>query len=183
MSTATQNTLTTKLTRQFDALDADMDGLLTWSDFEKYGRRYLDAYQIAKEDRRARAVVAVCQMQWVELLRHAGVETGELTKDQYVNATRLLAADPSRINLVDSTGHVIFDLIDMDGDGEISKSEFDRLFREVWKSESPEVMEVFQQVDTDGDGSISRQEFIRTIREHYLSDDPDAPGSFLYGKV
>lgn len=183
MSTATQDTVAAKLERQFDALDVDQDGFLSWTDYETLGRRYLDAYKVDKDDRRAHAILAMTQMHWVELLRHAAVDADRLTKEQYVTATRLLAVDTSRFQMIDGSSHAIFDLVDADGDNEISRQEFGRMLREVWKSDAPEALQAFDTLDTDGDGAISRVEFIRSVREHYLSDDPKAPGSLFFGQV
>ncbi|MEU6346833.1 EF-hand domain-containing protein [Streptomyces sp. NPDC046977] len=79
------------------------------------------------------------------------------------------------------TGHVMFDVIDIDGDNEISKDEFARFLRDVWPTDGS--MDTFIQLDTDGDGAISRHEFIRAVREHFLSNDPEAPGSIPFGRV
>lgn len=98
-------------------------------------------------------------------------------------ANRLTSIDTSRINLSDGAGHVIFDVIDVDGDNEISKDEFARFLRDVWRIDAPDAMDSFTRLDTDGDGAVSRHEFIRAIREHFLSDNPDAPGSMFFGHV
>ncbi|MGW4376773.1 EF-hand domain-containing protein [Streptomyces albidoflavus] len=183
MSTATQDTVGTKLERQFDALDLDQDGFLSYADYEKFGQRYIEAYGIDKHDRRARALLVSVQVQWLELLRHANAETDRLSKEQYVAAARLAMADTSRFHLIEGSGHAIFDVIDMDGDNEIGRSEFERFLRDVWRSEAPDAMDSFAALDSDGDGAISRMEFIRSVREHYLSDDPSAPGSLFFGQA
>ncbi|MFJ3192524.1 EF-hand domain-containing protein [Streptomyces griseoviridis] len=85
--------------------------------------------------------------------------------------------------MTEGGGHAIFDVIDVNGDNEISKDEFARFLRDVWKSDEPDAMDMFAKLDTDGDGAISRQEFIRVVREHFLSNDPDAPGSLFFGHV
>ncbi|MEV7087867.1 EF-hand domain-containing protein [Streptomyces sp. NPDC093085] len=203
MTTAAQPLVTTKLERQFDALDADRDGTLEWSDYQSLCDRYLTAYRLTKDDHRARGLQAMLQMNWTELLRHASAGAGEgasegevasegahrdrdperLTKDQFVEAARLASFDTSRFNVAEGSGHAIFDVIDADGDNEISGEEFGRLVKDVWKSEAPGTMEAFHRLDTDGDGVISRQEFIRAMREYYFSDDPEAPGSLFFGRV
>ncbi|MEV5008814.1 MULTISPECIES: EF-hand domain-containing protein [unclassified Streptomyces] len=134
------------------------------------------AYRLDKDDRRARAL----QIFWLEQLRHAGVEGDRLTKDQCVTANRLAVIDTSRLNVTEGGGHAIFDV---NGDNEISKDEFARFLRDVWKSDAPDAMDSFAKLDTDGDGAISRYEFIRAVRERFLSNDPDAPGSMFFGHV
>ncbi|MFF8320576.1 EF-hand domain-containing protein [Streptomyces bobili] len=183
MTTTVQDVITIKLQREFDALDANQDGYLAWADYQQLADRYVQAYQLAKDDRRARALFSFYQIYWLELLRHAGVDGDRLTKDEFVTASRLAAIDTSRLNVAEGGGHAIFDVIDVDGDNEISKAEFSRFLRDVLKSDAPDAMEAFTRLDTDGDGCISRQEFIRTVREHFFSNDPDAPGSLIFGRV
>ncbi|SDC16167.1 EF-hand domain-containing protein [Streptomyces prasinopilosus] len=111
------------------------------------------------------------------------MDEDRLSKEQFVTASRLSVIDTSRLNVTEGGGHAIFDIIDTDGDNEISKDEFARFLRDVWRSDSPGAMDVFAKLDTDGDGAISRHEFIRAIREFYLPNDPDAPGSLFFGRV
>ncbi|MFE3329109.1 EF-hand domain-containing protein [Streptomyces sp. NPDC059176] len=183
MTTTAQDVITTKLERMFDSMDANRDGYVDWTDYQKLGDRYIQAYRLGKDDRRARAIQAFCQIYFLELLRHAGVDTGRLTKEQFVTANRLAVIDTSRLSVVEGGGHAIFDVIDVDGDNEIGKDEFALFLREVWKSDAPDAMDVFAMLDTDGDGAISRHEFIRAVREYYLSSDPEVPGSMFFGRV
>lgn len=183
MTTAAQDIITVKLERTFDQMDADKDGHLDWLDYQKLADRYIQGYNLAKDDRRTRALQVFCQIYWLELLRHAGVDGDRLTKDQFVTANRLAVIDTSRLNVTEGGGHAIFDVIDTDGDNEISKDEFARLMRDVWKDNSPATADLFYKLDTDGDGAISRHEFIRAVREHFLSNDPDAPGSIFFGHI
>jgi Ca2+-binding EF-hand superfamily protein len=183
VTSTAQDVITAKLERTFDTLDANNDGFLNWSDYRSSADRYIEAYKLDKDDRRTKALQTFCHFYWLELLRHAGVEGDRLTKDQYVMANRLAAIDTSRCNLVEGSGHVMFDVIDVNGDNEISKDEFARLLRDVWRIDAPDAMESFTELDTDEDGAISRQEFIRAVREHFFSDNPDAAGSLFNGRI
>ncbi|MFB7294018.1 EF-hand domain-containing protein [Actinacidiphila glaucinigra] len=181
MTTTVQDVITAKLQRQFELLDTNHDGHLDWSDYQQLADRYIQAYRLGKDDRRARALYSFFQVYWLELLRHAGVDGDRLSREQFVIANRLASIDTSRLNLADGAGHVMFDVIDVDGDNEISKDEYARFLRDVWQTDAS--LATFIQLDTDGDGAISRHEFIRAVREHFLSNDPDAPGSILFGRA
>ncbi|OEJ98093.1 calcium-binding protein [Streptomyces thermolilacinus SPC6] len=164
-------------------MDADKDGRVNAAEFAKIADRIIQAYGLDGDDRRARALRAVNQMYWMELVRHSGAESDALTKDRFVMANRLAAIDTSRINVMEGLAHASFDIIDANGDNEIDKDEFLRFQRDVWQVQAPEAMEVFGKVDIDGDGAISRMEFVRTVREYFMSMDPSAPGSMLFGRV
>lgn len=183
MTIAAQDTITAKLERQFEMLDADKDGRVNAAEFAKIADRVITAYKLDRDDRRARALRAMNQMYWMELVRHSGAESDALTKDEFVMGNRLATIDTSRLNVTEGLAHATFDIMDTNGDNEISRDEFLRFQRDVWQVEAPEAMEVFAQVDMDGDGAISRMEFVRTVREYFFSMDPNAPGSMLFGRV
>ncbi|GAA1341521.1 hypothetical protein GCM10009647_085270 [Streptomyces sanglieri] len=183
-ATATHtDVISNKLDHTFTSMDANQNGYLERADYESHANRYLQAYKLDRNDRRARAIIAFYQLYWLELLRHAGVDGDRLTKDQFIAAQRLAGIDTSRLNMVEGSSHAVFDCIDDDGDNEISKAEFERLLRDVWKVTAPEARETSARLDTDGDGAISRQEFIRSQREYFLSSDADAPGSLFFGPI
>ncbi|MDX2395192.1 EF-hand domain-containing protein [Streptomyces sp. DK15] len=181
MTTSTADPVTIKLDQIFGATDTDNDGYVDWNDYQRLVDRYLNAYKIDKNDRRAHALLAVYQMQWMELLRHVdGVN--RLSKEQYHQASRAASVDTSRFNMVEGVPHAIFDIMDVDGDNSISKGEFEQ-YLDVWNITDPSAMDTFAQLDTDGDGAISRQEFIRAVREFFYSLDLEAPGSLFFGRL
>ncbi|MGQ4417839.1 hypothetical protein ACN6LA_004231 [Streptomyces sp. SAS_269] len=61
MTTTMQDVITTKLERSFDAVDVNHDGYLDWTDYQKLADRYIQAYRLDKDDRRARAIQVFCQ--------------------------------------------------------------------------------------------------------------------------
>lgn len=183
MTTAARDIITIKLERSFDTMDANRDGYLDWSDYQALADRYIQAYRLDKNDRKARSLQTFTQIYWLELLRHAGVDSDRLTKDQFVVANRLAVVDTSRLNVTEGGGHAIFDVLDTNDDNEISADEFARFLCDVLRSDAVDAMDMFTKLDIDGDGAISRYEFIRAVREHYLSNDPDAPGSLFFGRV
>ena len=72
-----------------------------------------------------------------------------------------------------------FDL--SDDDHQMSRSEFSRYVKDVWRITAADVTNTFDALDTDGDGLISRNEFILAVREFYFSPRPQTPGSLLFG--
>ncbi|MET9801699.1 EF-hand domain-containing protein [Streptomyces sp. NPDC006368] len=183
MANAANDLISEKFGQAFDGLDSNGNGSLEWADLQALIDRFLNVYNLSKDDRRARALQAIYQMQWLELLRHAGVEGDRLNREQYIVAARLTTIDTSRLNIVEGSAHAVFDCIDTDGDDEISKDEYARYIKDIWQVTAPDAMDSFTQLDTDGDGSISRQEFLRAIREYYHSSDNSAAGSKLLGPL
>jgi Ca2+-binding EF-hand superfamily protein len=84
--------------------------------------------------------------------------------------------------VAEGLSNALFDVIDTDGDNEITRQEFGRYLK-AWDVTDPAAMETCTALDTDGDGAISRQELVRAVREFFLSNDIEAPGSALFGRA
>lgn len=166
MARTTADPVDTKIEAEFDKLDLNHDDHLDWSDYEILIGRYRRTAGVGEDDRRIRALRAFYQMHWLELLRHAGVDGDRLSKDQFVAATRRATSDTSRLDVTESGGHVIFDLIDINGDGEISREELTRYLEGVWQIEESDAMYAFDELDRGGNQAISRDEFVSGIRGH-----------------
>ncbi|WP_432096553.1 EF-hand domain-containing protein [Streptomyces sp. bgisy100] len=183
MATAAADVVGSKIEKIFNALDTDRDGHIDWSDFQRLIDGFTSEYQLNGNDRRTMALHASYAMFWQELVRHADADgDGRLSKDEYIAASRNAILDTSRFDAINGLTHAQFDLIDVDGDHQISQSEFNKMST-LWGISEPEMKESFQALDTDGDGHISRSELIRASREFFLSNDPSAPGSILFGRV
>ncbi|MGW2745617.1 EF-hand domain-containing protein [Streptomyces sp. NPDC001450] len=183
MTTTAADVVRLKIERAFDTIDADNDGYVDWSDYQQIVDRFISVFHLGKNDPRAGGIQAFYQMYWQELLRHAPSNGQKLSKDAFIEANRLASMDTSRLNIVEGCGHAIFDCMDVDGDNEVSKEEFENFLRKVWKVSQPDAIESFHRLDLDGDGHISRQEFIRAAHEYFYSNDPNAPGSLFFGQV
>ncbi|MFC9288948.1 hypothetical protein ACFT0E_20205, partial [Streptomyces sp. NPDC057052] len=94
MTAAAQDVMTVKLERTFYSMDADRDRCLDWTDYQKPADRCIQAYRLDKDDRRARALQTFCQIYWLELPRHAGVDGNRLTRDQFGTADLALRVHP-----------------------------------------------------------------------------------------
>ncbi|OLZ52377.1 hypothetical protein BS329_13705 [Amycolatopsis coloradensis] len=165
MASRTADPVDVVIEAEFDKLDLDHDGQLEWSDYETLIDRYRQTAGVGEDDRRIRELRAFYQMHWMELLRHAQVEGHHLSKGQFVGATRLASSDTSRINVAQVGGHVIFDLVDADGDGEISHEELGRYLQGVWQIDQSDANFSFDALDANKDGRISRAEFVDGIQE------------------
>jgi Ca2+-binding EF-hand superfamily protein len=169
MASTTADPVHTKIEAEFSKLDLNHDGYLDWSDYEELIGRYRKTARASEDDRRIKALRTFYQMHWLELLRHAGVEGERLSKSQFVAATRRAVSDTSRVDITEVGGHVIFDLVDADGDGQISREELKRYLQGVWQVDESDAMYAFGALDRNGDQAISRDEFVSGVHEHLQS--------------
>ena len=74
----------------------------------------------------------------------------------------------------------LFELIDLDGNGEIGENEY-ALFLKAYNVKT-DASTIFPKLDLNGDGHISLQEFVTICEQFYTSDDEEARGNWLFGQ-
>lgn len=74
----------------------------------------------------------------------------------------------------------LFELIDMDGNGEIGADEY-ALFLKAYHV-THGAYTIFARLDLNGDGHISMSEFTNACEQFYTSDDENAVGNWLFGE-
>lgn len=156
----------TKIESEFDKLDGNHDGYVEWSDYDALVDRYKQTASVSEDDRRVRALEAFYRMHWLELLRHARTDGDRLSKGQFVKATRLATSDESRLKVTEVGAHVIFDLIDVDGDGAISNEELTRFLDGVWQIDQADTTYDVEALGSDKARRITREEFVGGVNDH-----------------
>jgi Ca2+-binding EF-hand superfamily protein len=82
---------------------------------------------------------------------------------------------------VEDTAETMFEAVDEDRDGKISRTEYRRLI-EAWNGCDTKTDEIFPHLDNDGDGYLSRTEFTELWTEFWAGDDPSAAGTWVFGR-
>jgi Ca2+-binding EF-hand superfamily protein len=82
---------------------------------------------------------------------------------------------------VAETATAMFDVVDENGDREISAAEYHQLVV-AWNGVETDTDEVFHLLDLNGDGHLSRDEFVQLWTEFWAGDDPSAPGTWVFGR-
>ncbi|MFA3875784.1 EF-hand domain-containing protein [Streptomyces sp. MMCC 100] len=76
---------------------------------------------------------------------------------------------PTMPEAVTATADTIFDAVDENGDGRISRGEHQRLV-DTWHGRGMATEDVFDRLDQDGDGYLSRAEFALLWTQFWISD-------------
>ncbi|MEU5306880.1 EF-hand domain-containing protein [Streptomyces noursei] len=182
MSTQTMNPQVKKLERTFSALDRDKNGYLEYSDFQAIVDGIGREFGHGKDSRQLKALATAYRKLWDDLVRHADTDNdNRISKQEYIESSVRTVDDTARFDSIVEPGNAVFDVIDTDGDGQISEEEFARL-QQVWGVTAKNAIETFRANDADGDGMLSRQELIKGIREYFASPNYDHPGNWFFGR-
>ncbi|MEU6713903.1 EF-hand domain-containing protein [Nonomuraea sp. NPDC046802] len=165
-----------KVVGVFRAMDVDGDGRLTEADFQALARRWMAVAGSVDPER-----LACLMTGWWTVLQSASDTDGDnaITIDEVLHVVEGLG---DRADAVFGTADAMFEAIDLDGDGLISRSEYGALI-ETWNGTPTATDEVFPRLDLDGDGHLTRDEFRTHWTEFWAGDNPNAPGTYVFGAL
>ncbi|QNP61520.1 EF-hand domain-containing protein [Streptomyces genisteinicus] len=169
-----------KIQAMFDAFDVDGSGYLEERDFEALAARWGSLPRVAEGSELASRVEAVIMGWWYLLAEAAGPQ-----RPARIDMTGLMAMVdrlPAMREDVAATADTIFDAVDENGDGRISRAEHQRLI-DTWHGRATATGDVFDRLDEDGDGYLERPRFAVLWTQFWISDDPDEPGNAVCGPL
>ncbi|MFJ8039289.1 EF-hand domain-containing protein [Kitasatospora sp. NPDC096147] len=169
-----------KLRNVFAAFDADGDGYLRKADFEALVVRWSQLPAVQRSSELHARVEAFLLGWWDHLAAVA-----DTNRDDRVDMDEMLALVdqlPTIRGTVTATADTVFDAVDENGDGRISREEHRRLI-DVWHGRTVETEDVFDHLDLDGDGFLSRPEFALLWAQFWISADPSEPGNVMCGRI
>jgi Ca2+-binding EF-hand superfamily protein len=162
----------------FRAMDANGDGFLEEADFSALTARWAEIRGAEKGSAEHHRLREIMMGWWKTLLAAAGdVPDGKITLDDVL---RVVVRLRDMTDAVTATASVMFEAVDEDGDGRISRAEYRRLI-EAWNGRDTRTDGIFPRLDLDGDGYLSFAEFTELWTEFWAGDDPDAPGTWVFG--
>jgi len=162
----------------FRRLSLTGDGLIKKSDYAAWGDRYIEVGKIdgVKAKQIKRKLVKI----WHDYLGLDAVndEIGEKAFIQCLlkHKDRILETAMQLMSLM-------FDLADLNGNGVISKDEYE-LFLRVFNVNDPGAAETaFKIIDTNGNDELSYDEFVYAGCQYFLSNDESLPATHMFGPL
>lgn len=162
----------------FDAMDAEGRGFLEEGDFAALATRWTSLRgldPVSAGNARLREIM----LGWWASLSAAALDPDRVRLEDVLAVVDLL---PGMAEAVAATADAMFEAIDENGDGLISRPEYRQLI-EVWNGRATDTDEVFSLLDSDGDDFIPREEFRLLWYEFWAGDDPQAAGSLVFGRL
>lgn len=173
-----------KLDRMFSTLDLNGDGRVGRADFtrrvEAVARRCGWERSSPEYSRNLQFTLE----EWHNLCESADVdEDGEVTREEFLRYGETFLDDRDAVRAY-ARGDVqlIFDAMDLDGDGKLSSDEY-RTYLEVCGADASGADAFFAHADVNLDGRITRDEMAHAVEEFLISENPDAGGNHLFGPL
>ncbi|HEV2639560.1 MAG TPA: EF-hand domain-containing protein [Actinocrinis sp.] len=166
-----------KVASVFDAMDGDARGFLIEGDFEALAERWTTLRGLAAGTERYERLRAV-MLGWWASLSSAARDGERVALDDVLTVVDLL---PGMAEAVTATADAMFEAVDENADGRISRTEYRQLI-EAWNGRVTDTDEIFGLLDLDGDGHVSRAEFRQLWTQFWAGDDPRSPGTWVFGR-
>jgi Ca2+-binding EF-hand superfamily protein len=171
-----------KQVHYFNVLDYNDDGVLEKQDFINIADRLAEMRDYEEGSSRYTAVRQEILRMWTNARALSGKEgKAQITLDDWLaHEQKVLDSNVLIHSYVQGIARAIFDILDEDNDGVISKEEYLKFFRSFHGNvEDAEI--AFRKLDEEGEGYLTRKSFLEAVTEFHLSDDPDARGNWLFG--
>lgn len=171
-----------KQVHYFNVLDYNGDGTLEKQDFITVADRLAELRGYEDGSSRHTAVRQEILRMWTNARALSGKEgKAEITlEDWLAHEQKVLDSNVLIHSYVQGIARAIFDILDADNDGVISREEYLKFFRS-FRGDEEDGKLAFQKLDEDEKGYLTRKEFLDAVTEFHLSDDPEAPGNWLFG--
>lgn len=166
----------------FNVLDYNGDGVLEKQDFVDVADRLASMRDYEEGSSRHTAVRQEILRMWTNARALSGKEgKAKITlEDWLAHEQKVLDSNVLIHSYVQGIARAIFDILDEDNDGVISKEEYLKFFRS-FRGDDEDGEIAFDKLDDEDKGHLTRKEFLEAVTEFHLSDDPDARGNWLFG--
>jgi Ca2+-binding EF-hand superfamily protein len=169
-----------KLDKAFDHFDVDRDEMIERADFAELGARFLLSFGQEPTTSRSRDLLEHFDQVWVAL---AGTGAGSLSRPEFREGMEVAFIQGNRFaQVLRPAARAVVRLCDTDGDGQISRAEFETMHRAYGTSDR-DIAAAFQAIDTNGDGRLSTAELEQAMQDFYVGKKPMAPGNWLFGEI
>lgn len=163
-----------KMTKELSVRDADKDGFISRSDFQLIIQRYKDMGSSEEHLKKLnKNFDAICFMFGVK------DEHTKLSFEQCIDSFSKAGAMVGDVSEVFTTH---FEIIDSDGNGEISYKEWVNCYKAL-DIDTAYARASFDACDTNGDGIISKEEFAAYAYEFIFTAEDKLKSSIIHGPL
>ena len=170
-----------KVATLFKRLDFDGNGTIDKDDLIKWAQKLISFGNVNEE--KAEAIKTRMDAMWTEYFAPADIDnSGSISCDEMVQHIKSVVADESKRDMLRTILPLIFDAIDSDKSGSVTKQEFGDYFKSLNIEDQAIADQVFGSIDVNGDGSITKDEFTQFGRNFFTCDESD-PARLFFGPL
>lgn len=172
-----------KLAKLFAVYDIDKNGVLQESDYQRLVKSLSDlqGWQPGSPGYDKLHDNFVKNI-WSHVQEHADTDRdNQVTMREWFDYhEQMLASKESYESDVATRAALVFEALDVDGNGEYTVEDFARFYRAYGIDESL-AEATFRKLDRNGNGELSPDEIQPLCWEFYYSEESEAPGNYFFG--
>lgn len=172
-----------KLTQHFHFRDLDGDGYVERKDWVQCAQNLVAIREWRFGTPEYDKVIARHEDMWLTFWEPADLNNdGKVALDEYLHLaeTQRKMGFKYEMKQVRALFGAIFDTVDLDGDGEISLTEYKQFFR-AWGLDAGTAVVAFSSLDLNADAKLSREAFLQYGVNFYINDEQDVTGNMIFG--
>ncbi|MFI6504205.1 EF-hand domain-containing protein [Nonomuraea typhae] len=153
------------------------DGFLDEHDMTLVGVAVCDRLSVPDPSEQRDAVIAAYRQAWHHAVDLIGTDDdGRISRASYVrHAMRPSSGRMTFVaRIVWPIGDALWDALDTDGDEQLTRAEYLRLFA-AYDVAGRTAKEAFERLDGNRDGRLSKDEFAQALYNFYYGRDPEIP--------
>jgi Ca2+-binding EF-hand superfamily protein len=175
-----------KLAHLFALLDVDDDGTIDRMDYTASADRLVTAFGYAPGSSQSELVRARYNRLWETVTlpmdtdgdERVDVEEYSSGMDRFVTMS-----DQGYRTHIAPIADAFYDLMDVDGDGRITRTEYVRMAASAFRLSEDAGNTAFDKLDLDGNGSLDRDELHAANEQFFRSPEADARGNWIFGPI
>ncbi len=163
-----------RVSKAFDLMDVDGNGEVGIQEIEALAQRLASRFGLAANSKQHEELRQASVDLWRDL-QHQLDQSGDqkISRKEYVDF--YADADPAVIRrTMEPFAGILFNLFDVDGDGKVSRSEFERYHR-AWGVPADQIEGTFDKLDTDRSGDLSKEELHQYLAG-FIFGEPGSKG-------
>lgn len=171
-----------KIQTLFKRFDADNSGSIESSDFDKWAEKLIALGNLNADQ--SKGLKDNINSIWQTYFQPADVDgDGKITCQELIEHIKKVIGDASKRQVIENALPTIFDSIDANKDGGISKSEFGNYFKSLNITDQSVIDQVFDSMDINKDGDLSKQEFSDFGKAFFFGADESSPSKAFFGPL
>ncbi|MGF1495663.1 MAG: EF-hand domain-containing protein [Elainellaceae cyanobacterium] len=176
-----------KLMKLFSMYDACNLGVLKLSDFERLAQRLAELRGWKPGSASYEQIMNKFLFRWGRMRAEVKEKVNhrmdsQIDFEEWLGYHDIVLADKSYRDEIVGLAESVFNVVDVDDSGHLSKEEWATLFR-VYNIPVIYVDETFDKIDRNQDGALTKDEVLSMIQDFYYSTDPNAIGSYMFGPI
>jgi len=171
-----------KLTRYFNVLDVDMNGVLEKSDFVEIIENLAALRNFDEGSDEYKYIESSIMMIWENAQSYGcAVDPDKITLEEWLDhLAQVLSSERVTESYVKKLSKDIFDLVDTSSDALIQYSEYAQILK-AFRVEDGIAKFAFPKLDINQRGHLTREDFVNIVTQFHLSQDRESPENYLFG--